>query len=404
MKKCLWVVPKLIFPVSDGARVANQSLLRSIRPHFERLDIIVYREEDEKDLHLDQYQENFRPDQIHILPKPKTKGKLRKFLALTYNFLKDPSLPVTAGHFSTSFCQREIRRILQDHEYDLLVFDGLHPFSAFLQLDKEGLLPAFVYRAHNVEQDLWMTAARKTNNPLKRLLLIWQGHKMACLEKMIINKAKRVWAIATEDSKRFSELTGRKDIDHVPVGLNFVREKVFVPSPVRSQKIKLLFVGKLDWAPNKDGLRWFLHEVWPFVNHQKLELKIVGGGEASWTEPFYCYPGIRFLGYVKDLEELYADCDYSIIPIRFGSGTRIKVIESISKGVPVISTPMGVQGSGLEDHEYIKATDAAEWIRALNQLEPEASREKARLAFDKFEQTYSPEMIGQNAYLSLQEV
>lgn len=402
MKKCLWVVPKLIFPISDGARVANQSLLSSIRPYFQELHIIVYRDEHDENLHLEMYQEQFRPDKIHILPKPKMQGKWRKMFTLLMNFIQNPEMPVTAGHFSSWHCRREVRRILESHKYDVLVFDGLHPYSAFLDLEYEGLLPPIVYRAHNVEQDLWSTAASKTDNPLKRLLLLWQGQKMAALEKTLIRKSKRVWAIANEDLKRFVELTGQNNIEHVPVGLNFVKEKIFIPSPVRSPKIKLLFVGKLDWAPNADGLRWFLHEVWPFVDHQRLELNIVGGGEASWADPFYTFPGIRFHGFVKDLESFYQEADYTIIPIRFGSGTRIKVIESVSKGVPVISTSMGVQGSGLSEDQFHKADNANDWIRILKNLEPEISKEKAKEAFTMFEKTYSPEMIGHNAYVSLQ--
>ncbi len=402
MKKCLWVVPKLIFPVSDGARVANQSLIKSIRPHFDKLDIIIFREKGEKFLHLNLYKEYFNPDQIHVLEKPAYTGKINKLFALIKNFLAAPSLPVTTGHFSTSSVKKEIRNILNENFYDLLVLDGLHPFSAFLDMDKAGLLPPLVYRAHNVEQDLWMTAADKTENFIKRHLLLWQGRKMARLENYLIAKSKRVWAIANEDQKRFEVLTGLHNINHVPVGLDFLREKVFMPSPLRSQKIKLLFVGKLDWAPNKDGLRWFLHEIWPFINHDKLELNIVGSGESSWVESFFAFPGIKFHGFVQDLNELYRISDFSIIPIRFGSGTRIKVIESISKGVPVISTPMGVQGSGLEEGEFILATDAQQWINVLNTIEADLLNERAQKAFLKFEKTYSPEVIGESAYLSLQ--
>lgn len=402
MKKCLWIVPKLIFPVSDGARVANQSLIRSIRPYFEKLDIVIFKEEDEVNIHLEQYQQEFQPDQIHIVPKAGCKNKTKKMFLLLLNFLRNPSLPVTAGYFSSYICKREVRRILENSQYDLLVFDGLHPFGAFLELQKQKKLPTLVYRAHNVEQDLWATAAEKTENPLKRFLLSWQGRKMARLEQLLIENSKTVWAIAGEDQKRFKEISGKNNIHHVPVGLQFNREKTFMPSPLRSQKTKLLFVGKLDWAPNKDGLRWFLHEIWPFVDHRKLELKIVGGGGENWTENFYSFPSLKFLGFIEDLKNVYAEADYTIIPIRFGSGTRIKVIESISRGVPVISTTLGVQGSGLEEGEYIKAQTAQDWIKTLSSLNEENFQEQAQNAFYKFEKTYSPEIIGHNAYLSLQ--
>jgi len=283
-----------------------------------------------------------------------------------------------------------------------LVFDGIHPYTAFLELESEGALPPKVYRAHHVEHELLISAAGKTSNPFKRLLLLWQGRNMALLEKNIIEKSKKVWAIGNEDQKRLREMTGMAHIHHIPVGLNFIKKNIFTEMPLHAQKIKLLFVGKMDLVANIDGLRWFFHEIWPFVDYKNLEIKIVGGGDLSWANSFYAFPGVFFLDSVQDMASLYDETDYSIFPVRFNTGTNLKIIESISHGVPVISTPMGVQGCGLDDDEYIKVTAAQEWINILNSLRPENSREKVRSAFIKFEKTYGQEMIGENAYLSLQ--
>jgi len=404
MKKCLWIIPKLIFPVSDEARLANRSLLGSVRPHFEQLDIIVYKEEYEKNIHLELYHEHFKPNNVHVLIKPNTATKIKKFFSLLFSILKYPTLPLATRYFSTSYCKKEIKKILKATKYDVLVFDGIHPYSAFLDLEKEGILPPIVYRAHNVEHELLVSAAEETSNPLKRLVLLWQSQKMAILEKKIIEKAKKVWVIANEDQRRFIEMTGKEHIHHIPIGLNFIKENIFSEEQFHAHKIKLLFVGKMDWAPHIDGLRWFFHEIWPFVDHKKLEIKIVGGGESSWAESFYIFPGVTFLGQLKDDEiaTLYEETDYSIVPVRFSSGMNLKLIESISHAVPIISTPVGVFDSGLEEDEYIKATDAQEWISVLNSLVPDYTHERVRSAFSRFEKTYSSELIGENAYLSLQ--
>lgn len=287
MKRCLWVVPKGIFPVRDGARVANQALLKSVRPHFEELDIMLFNEDDSDELHLGEYNQQFNPTNVYFFKKASFPNKLKKLFFLGTNFLTSPSLPVTTGYFHTDKLKREVNQVLTHRSYDLVVFDGLHPFTAFKDL------PAFkntqvAYRAHNVEGDLWSTAASKTNNSVIAKLLLWQGSKMNTLESALIKRSKTVWCIAPEDLNRFKELNPKeeKKLSLIPVGLDFKKiEETKTDSP--ESVLKLLFLGKMDWAPNKDGLKWFLEEIWPSVDHKKCELHIVGSGDSSWgTELF----------------------------------------------------------------------------------------------------------------------
>lgn len=398
MKRCLWVVPKGIFPVRDGARVANQAMLKSIRPHFEELDIMLFNEDDSDELYLDQYNKEFNPTNVYFFKKASFSNKFKKLFFLGMSFLSSPKLPVTTGYFHCEKQVREVRGVLTHRQYDLIVFDGLHPYTAFTSIP-EFKNAAVVYRAHNVEGDLWSTAASKTNNEVIKRLLLWQGKKMAALELELIRRSKKVWCISSEDLTRFSELYLGKDakLALIPVGLDF--KKIDHDKRNDSGPLKLLFLGKMDWAPNRDGLKWFLEEVWPKVDHAKFELHIVGSGDSSWGVELFKQPGIKFFGFVKDLDAAYAQCDFSIIPIRYGSGTRIKVIESISKGVPIVSTEMGVQGSGLTD--YFKAESVKEWIETLKDLDRVKGKETATRAFGQLEAMYSPKAIGEAAYLSI---
>ncbi|MDD4976089.1 MAG: glycosyltransferase family 4 protein [Bacteriovorax sp.] len=399
MKRCLWVVPKGIFPVSDGARVANLALLKAIRSHFIEIDIMLFIEDDSDKLYLETYNSEFNPCNVYFLKKTSYKNKIKKLIFLGLNFLKSSNLPVTTGYFHTEKLKKEVSLVLTHRQYDLIVFDGLHPYTAFMNLIEFKNIPV-VYRAHNVEGDLWSTAASKTNNGMIQKLLLWQGKKMTDLELSLISRSTKVWNIAQEDLKRFKSLLNDNDkkLIFLPVGLEFMKSEV--KKEIKGDStIKLLFLGKMDWAPNIDGLKWFLKEVWPMVNHQKFELHIVGSGDAKWGTELFKAPGIKFFGFVSDLEAVYANCDFSIIPIRYGSGTRIKVIESISKGVPVVSTKMGVQGSGLTD--YFQADTAADWVGVLSALDKAIGQKVAERAFVQLEMMYSPKLIGEKAFNSV---
>lgn len=399
MKRCLWVVPKGIFPVRDGARVANQALLKSVRPHFNELDIMLFNEEDSDELHISLYNSEFNPTNVYFFKRASYPNKIKKLIFLAKSFLTAPFLPVTTGYFHTNRQKHEVSQVLTHRKYDVIVFDGLHPYTAFMDLPEFKNIPV-VYRAHNVEGDLWSTAASKTKNSVIQKLLLWQGRKMTNLEMTLAARAQKVWCIAEEDLNRFKSLQNGNDknLTLIPVGLDF-KKSVHTISEKKSDKINLLFLGKMDWAPNKDGLKWFLEEVWPKVDTTRFELQVVGSGDSSWGTELFKAPGINFIGFAKDLEAVYSNCDFSIIPIRYGSGTRIKVIESISKGVPIVSTDMGVQGSGLND--YFKAETADEWISVINSLDRVKGQDVAAKAFIQLEEMYSPASIANKAISSI---
>ena len=310
-----------------------------------------------------------------------------------------PGLPASVGGFASKKDIKYINENILINNYELIVFDGLHPYSAFK--DFLNKFPTdVIYRAHNVENNLWISASLQSKGFILSKLLSWQSRKMKKFELDLINRARKVWNISEDDLKIF----GSYSIDFfnklvfVPVGFDFYTKKD-KDIDFNSEPIKLLFIGKLDWAPNIDGLKWFLENVWPFINIQKIELVIGGSGNASWGKELFKLPGVKFLGFVQDLDDIYSEIDFSIIPIRFGSGTRIKVLESVSRGVPVISTHMGIQGSGLKD--YIWAENSADWIKTLSSLNISQGSLIAKAATLDMEKCYSPEAIGMNAYHSL---
>lgn len=379
--KCLWVIPKAIFPIRDGARVANDSLLKSFGPlcngQSDELDILMFNEnESEKEVQV--YQESYNVKEVFFIKKVTQVSKKNKIKQLLKGFLKNPMTPVTTSYFTVE--RETIIKILKNN-YDLIIFDGLHSFRILDHIDVSAKI---IYRAHNVEGDLWSTAASKTKNPILKLGLLWQGALMHNFEGKLIQRASHVWSIAQEDQKRFVELypSEKNKIAVIPVGLDFNEHE----RKTTSAEVKLLFLGKMDWGPNKDGLKWFLEEVWPKVDNPNLKVDLVGSGDANWLNDLKNQKGIEFHGFVKDINPFYAASDFSIIPIRYGSGTRIKVIESISKGLPIISTEMGVQGSGL--NHFIRAESSEDWIKVLNQLDKNQGPPLAKKAYNELKSVY----------------
>ncbi len=139
---------------------------------------------------------------------------------------------------------------------------------------------------------------------------------------------------------------------------------------ITHQANKLVFIGSGNHFPNLEGLKYFLTEVWPIVigQHPNIELHITGKYKDDYVQGFADCKGIKWRGFVPDLAELLHGA-ISIVPIRHGSGIRVKILESMALGAPVVSTPMAVEGiAAKQPAEILLANDAEAFALAIGKL------------------------------------
>ena len=138
---------------------------------------------------------------------------------------------------------------------------------------------------------------------------------------------------------------------------NFVQKDYSEPS--------LIFCGSLDYTPNKNGLLWFYKKIWPELKQsiEAISLTIVGrNGHDQDYEPLKKDYQINFVGEVGDLAPYYEKSDLAIVPLLEGSGTRLKILEAMSFGVPVISTSIGAEGIDTTNNTNILIADGPEFF------------------------------------------
>jgi polysaccharide biosynthesis protein PslH len=146
----------------------------------------------------------------------------------------------------------------------------------------------------------------------------------------------------------------------------------------------LLFVGSLGYEPNQDAVRWFLGAIWPRLTRRaKLRLLVVGASAPESLRRFGRQRGVEMLGWIQDLRRCYAAATLTVAPVRVGSGTRIKLLESAVHGVPIVTTPLGAEGLGFRENQHlwwaenaIAFSDAVSYALAF----PEERTRRAQLA------------------------
>lgn len=139
-----------------------------------------------------------------------------------------------------------------------------------------------------------------------------------------------------------------------------------VDLPVRETASVVGFVAS-RWHANVDGLAWFLKRVWPKLAAAKLRLDVYGYIEEAFRG--VSIPNVRFRGYVDDLSTCYAQIDIAINPVRYGAGLKIKTVESMAYGLPLVVSKQGASGlEALAGKAFLLAEDAVSFAESITRL------------------------------------
>lgn len=384
-RKIIWISPKWPLPADDGARRATVYLVRSLARLGTEIHYcpIVPRGEP-TDLALAKAELGVREiTVIHRDPPRRLK-----------DFVTAPMVPLTVSPYATGDVARQIEAVLERSTgHSHIVFDGLHA-AGWLLKASPAIVRKFskVYRAHNVESNLWVLGAKQRKH-LMSYFLQFQAQLVRDFERRVSRESKLVAAVSRDDENGLQKLYGPIRTINTPIGMPLDRARAEGAFP-KSRNI--LFIGRLDWQPNRDGLRWFLENVWPeaAAASPDLSLTVAGAGDGSWLEPFKGLPRMRFLGRVPEVAPLYEEACASLVPVFFGSGTRVKAIEASSYARPCLSTAIGVEGIGLDPSSgYFRAETKDEWLKTLKDLSLEEARRRGKTAFDLIAREFDPDQI-----------
>jgi glycosyltransferase involved in cell wall biosynthesis len=225
-----------------------------------------------------------------------------------------------------------------------------------------------VLDAHNVESEVVGRLARRHPSAARRFAyaasLPWSRH----WEASIAGQVAQVWAVSDQEAEWFGRHA--RDVIVVPNGVTAPS----APTPPVSNP-SLIFVGALNAQFNRDGLRWFLSKCWPSVRTRVpgAILNVVGQGSQAFNAD-----GVVTHGFVPDLGEVYGASRVAIVPLLDGAGTRLKALEALAYGRPVVSTTIGTAGINLVPNRDALIVDDADGFAnacvTLLQHDSEAAR------------------------------
>ena len=253
-----------------------------------------------------------------------------------------------------------------------------------------------VLNEHNVESLLADKRVAIESRPLQRLLLRLRHRGLENFERSACARANRVLACSQEDAERLLDLAPGCQVSVVPNGVDL---ETFRPGRSENEQDgSLVFVGHMGWFPNRDGIEYFIAEILPLLKDRKdLHLEIIGRNENPSMQA--AVDGrVSFAGFVDDLQARVRRAAVFIVPLRAGSGTRLKILEAMAMGKAIVSTRIGAEGIGLVDGESACLADTPEeFAGTINRLldDPDLRHRLGRRARQLAEQLYGWTVIGE---------
>jgi polysaccharide biosynthesis protein PslH len=367
--KLLWVYSDFLHPTNRGGQIRTLETLKCLhRKHEVHYAGLWNPKFPEGPARAKEYASYVYPVRRTVTPKtsPAFLFQLAKGLV--------SEMPVAVFRHQSDELRATVDRLLHEHSFDHVVCDFLSSAPHFSDLSRAVLFQ------HNVEAMIWKRHLEHAGSPLRRYYFRRQARLMLEYERQVCRSVKSIIAVSGADAEKMRELYGVSRVTAVPTGVDV---DFFRPAKEATAATDLVFVGSMDWMPNIDGVVWFVNEVLPLIKRKlpQCSLAVVGrtpGREV--TELAERESGIRITGTVEDVRPWLWESKVSIVPLRIGGGTRLKIYEAMAAGTPVVSTTIGAEGLDISPGENILIADEPEaFAEACVRLISDAG-ERRRLA------------------------
>jgi glycosyltransferase involved in cell wall biosynthesis len=282
----------------------------------------------------------------HVVPSRGSIGFARQVLAGVFS-----RLPVAVSRYESAAMRHMITQLRGTQKFDAVVCDFLAPAPNF-----EDLRSCILFQ-HNVETVIWQRHAETARDPVRKAYFQLQAKRMFEFERHVCRSVLRTVAVSEDDAHLMTSMFDVDNVTAVPTGVDVGYFTPRAPSPAVAD---IVFVGSMDWMPNSDGMAYFVQDVLPLIHRKRPEctLAIVGREPRSEIRALTQHDArIQVTGTVPDVRPYLWGSAVSIVPLRIGGGTRLKIYEAMAARTAVVSTTIGAEGLDINSPEHFRRAD-----------------------------------------------
>lgn len=360
--KTLFITPQVPWPLDVGSKIRVHNLLRCYAEMGE-VTLVCFAQdqvEAESVRQLERYCHRvywlpLSARELGAAPAASRVGVLRRAMH---------PRPWAVRYFSSAELARRVRSLVDGEDFDILHVERLsmtQNIGHTVRSRSGGRRPYLVLDVDDLESEKMrrMAALERWGSPQKYL------HSLECLklyayERLVLPRFDCALVCSEKDRRRLQQ--GRRS-PRVEVFCNGaeVDDRAVLEGHQDGGRT-LVFLGTMNYQPNEDAALFFVESVFPFVRRQVSDVRFIIAGKSPSARVLALNNGrdVRVTGYVQDKTALFSSCTVFIVPLRMGGGTRIKILEAMAAGKPVVSTTVGCAGIDVAPSENILIADAPE--------------------------------------------
>lgn len=285
-------------------------------------------------------------------------------LGVATNLFKKTSFNVDR-YYDPEFETLLVREV-RSTEYDIIQFEGLF-VSLYMPAVRKHSKARLIYRAHNIENQIWWRLSQQKIDPFKKSYLRMHARRIKNYEQQRLNLFDAITVFTHQDKRTLTEYGINVPIEILPVGL---RLEKYNPDISKTEFPSLFFLGSLDWLPNREGMEWFLESFINDITSGDLPVKLyVAGNDIPERFDDYEALGKIFIqGEVDNALEFVNSKSIMIVPLLSSGGMRVKIVEGMAMQKCIISTSLGAEGINFTNgHDILIANNRDEFYAAIQQ-------------------------------------
>jgi len=384
--RILFLTQTFPLPVDSGGKFRSFCALKALGSRHEVKLLTFVRSEEDVSLIPE-----LRRTCADIDVVPLHRGKGRQLADVLGNLVLGKSFIINRDYRSAML--DAVRKAVAEFAPDVIHVDHLQ-MAQFVEF---GGSYRVVLDNHNVEAMIIKRVSETSENRPMRWYARVEWPKLQRYELEICRRSDLVLTVSEEDKMIFLGLDPTlTNLEYLPVGVD--TEHTPPVDRIRGSH-NVLSIGTMFWPPNIESMLHFCRDILPLVRTEIADctVTIAGARPSAAIQALARDPAITVTGYVKDERAVAANCGVFIVPLRSGSGVRVKILNSLAMGLPIVSTSIGAEGLALESGEHLLIADtAADFAQAVVRIlrDPELAdrlgRNGRRLVCDK----YSWESVG----------
>jgi len=365
--KLLWVATKLPWPPVDGGRLLVWNTLRALAERGCEVTLVAPTLGDDADSGVVEQASAALAPYARVVAVPArwrsrfgdvVRAQLRR-------------RPWTVTRHALPAVHARVAELLAAEPFDVVQAEQVQALAAVDGVATGGA--PVLWRAQNVESDLWAAVARRSL--ARRPLFALEARRLMGVEAAAVRRTAATVALTREDAERLGELSAAPGKLH-RVPAPFDAELPAASGPLPGEPPVVLF-GSRGWLPNRAGAEWFLRRVWPRVRSElpSARLHLFGDPPAEPGAGVVIHPP------PSESREAYPPGSVLAVPLEIASGVRMKILEAWARGVPVVATPAAARGLGAEPGRELQvAADPGSFARALRELHHHPDRRTRQVA------------------------